>query len=111
MIDIPTKHKFTVASLFLMEETGILPPDHRTELLNGELIDIFPSKPPTRIVSVCSIASSLKTYLPTPTLLVSAQNPMQLSEHSRPNPTCWWPATGPKVTLNGTFQPPETIFP
>jgi len=37
-----TKHRFTVKEYYRMSETGVLRPDARVELLNGEIIDMSP---------------------------------------------------------------------
>jgi Uma2 family endonuclease len=36
----PTKYRLTVDDVFRMQETGILAPDHRCELIHGELIEM-----------------------------------------------------------------------
>lgn len=36
----PTKYRLTDDDVFRMQETGILPPDHRCELIHGELIEM-----------------------------------------------------------------------
>jgi Uma2 family endonuclease len=36
----PTKYRLSVDDVFRMQETGILPPDHRCELIHGELIEM-----------------------------------------------------------------------
>lgn len=38
MIATPTRHKFTVESLLLMEQTGVFPTDQRMELLSGVMV-------------------------------------------------------------------------
>jgi Uma2 family endonuclease len=85
MFDTPTKHKFTVASLVLMEEAGILPPDHRTELLNGELIDMSPIKAP-HAYCVTQLTRFFYQHLSANEYLISVQNPVQLSEYALPQP-------------------------
>lgn len=35
----PTKYRLTVDDVFAMQDAGILPPDHRCELIHGELIE------------------------------------------------------------------------
>ncbi len=41
----PTKHRFSVNEYYRMGETGVLPPDARVELLDGEIIDMSPIGP------------------------------------------------------------------
>ena len=38
----PAKHRFNVKEYYRMAETGVLRPDARVELLNGEIIDRSP---------------------------------------------------------------------
>lgn len=85
MTDTPTKYKFTVASLLLMEEVGIFPPDHRTELLNGEITDMSPINAP-HAYSVSVLNRFFSRELSPDTYFVSVQNPLQLSDHALPQP-------------------------
>ena len=88
MIDTPTKHKFTVNSLVLMEETGVLPPNHRTELLNGELIDMSPIKA-SHAYCVTQLTRFFYQHLPTDQYVVSVQTPCNSPSTPCLNPTCW----------------------
>ena len=38
----PRRHRLSVADYYRMAEVGILPPDERTELIDGEIIDMPP---------------------------------------------------------------------
>jgi hypothetical protein len=42
---VPAKHRFSVNEYYRMAETGVLRPDARVELLNGEIIDRSPIGP------------------------------------------------------------------
>ncbi len=109
MIDTPTKHKFTVASLVLMEETGVLPPDHRTELLNGELIDMSPIKA-SHAYCVTQLTRFFYQHLPADQYVVSVQNPMQLSEHSLPQPDVLVARYRAEGYFERHVQPPDVVL-
>ena len=85
MITTPTKYKFTVDGLMLMEEAGLFPPDYRIELLNGEIIEMSPIKVP-HAYAVTQMTRFLYQYLSGDAYFISVQNPIQLSEHSLPQP-------------------------
>ena len=67
-----------------MAETGVLHPDARVELLNGEIIDMSPIGPfhgglVNRLVRLFTKNSKSRW-------IVSAQNPLRLDDHSEPEP-------------------------
>jgi len=74
------KHRFTTKDFYRMAETGLLKPDARVELLDGQLIDMSPIGPVhaglvnglTRLFS----KSSKDRYI------VAVQNPVHLDDHS-----------------------------
>jgi Uma2 family endonuclease len=43
--DVLRRHRFTIADVDRMAEVGILEPDDRVELLDGELVDVSPQGP------------------------------------------------------------------
>ncbi len=45
MLTLALKHRFTVDEYYRMAETGILSPNVRVELLEGEIVDMFPIGP------------------------------------------------------------------
>ena len=78
------KHRFTVTEYYRMAETGVLKPDARVELLNGEIIDMSPigllhGGSVNRLIRLFSRLSAGRW-------LVSAQNPVYLDESSEPQP-------------------------
>ena len=85
MITTPTKHKFTVESLLLMEQAGIFPPEQRIELLSGEIIDMSPINAP-HAYCVTLLNRFFTRQLSPDLYIVSIQNPMQLSSYSLPQP-------------------------
>ena len=80
----PSKHRFTVTDYYRMAETGVLRPDARVELLNGEIIDMSPIGPfhgdvTTYLTEVFAAASKGRWR-------TRVQNPVRLDEHSEPQP-------------------------
>jgi Uma2 family endonuclease len=77
-------HRFTVEEYHRMAETGVLKPDARVELLEGEIIDRAPIGPDhggstNRLIEIFSRLSGKRW-------IVSAQNSLSLDEHSEPQP-------------------------
>jgi len=81
---VQTKHRFTVKDFHRMAETGVLPPDARVELLDGEIIDMSPIGPfHGGLVKRLSRIFNLKSK---GRWTVSTQDPLQLDDHSEPEP-------------------------
>ncbi len=80
----PTKHRFTVLDYYRMAETGVLRPDARVELLNGEIIDMSPVGPFHG--GVTKRLNRFFTRLGKGRWLVAVQDPVHLDEHSEPEP-------------------------
>lgn len=79
-----TKHRFTVDDYHRMGETGVLKPDARVELLDGEIIDMAPIGPFHG--GSTNRLNDFFTRLAKGRWVVSVQNPVRLSEHSEPQP-------------------------
>ena len=80
----PAKHRFNVAEYYRMAETGVLRPDARVELLNGEIIDISPIGP-----FHGGVANYLNQIFMTASRgrwMTSVQNPVRLDDRSEPQP-------------------------
>jgi Uma2 family endonuclease len=80
----PTPHRFTVDEYYRMADTGILHPDARVELLDGEIIDMAPIGP-----FHGGTVNSLIRLLAEPAKgrwLVVVQNPVRLGPRSEPQP-------------------------
>ena len=80
----PKPHRLTVDDYYRMAEVGVLSPDDRTELIEGEIIDMAP------IGSVHAEVVRLLTLRLVETLRhtaeVSVQLPVRLSQRSEPQP-------------------------
>lgn len=80
-----TKHRFTVDDVYLMVDNGILPPNQRVELINGELIDMSPINLP-HASSVTKLDRFFSRHLSQDKYIILVQNPILLSEYSLPEP-------------------------
>ncbi len=78
------KHRFTVEEYFRMAETGILKPDSRVELIDGEIVDMMPVGP-FHSGSVYRL-TRLFNKLAKGRWIVGSQGPLQLGETNMPEP-------------------------
>jgi Uma2 family endonuclease len=80
----PAKHRFSVEEYYRMAETGVLRPDARVELLDGEIIDMSPIAPFHG--GVVGRLNRLFNSQSRDRWLVWPQNPLRLNDHSEPEP-------------------------
>ena len=80
----PTKHRFNVNEYYRMGETGVLPPDARVELLDGEIIDMSPIGPFHG--GVINYLSQLFVTAAKGRWIVTAGTPVRLDDYSEPQP-------------------------
>ncbi|MGE0824022.1 MAG: Uma2 family endonuclease [Candidatus Binatia bacterium] len=83
-VDICQRHRFTVAEYHRMAETGMLAPDARVELIEGEIIDMPPIGSPH--ASAVFLVSDRLREVVKGVAFVWVQNPIRLSQHSEPQP-------------------------
>jgi|ERR1700722_3295454 len=83
-MSVQATHRFTVADYYRMAEAGVLRPDARVELLNGEIIDMSPIG--AFHGGVVKRLNKLFTSKAKGRWLVSAQDPVHLDDHSEPQP-------------------------
>jgi Uma2 family endonuclease len=80
----PTIHRFTTREYYRMAEIGVLRPEERVELLDGEIMDLSPISPPH-----ASIVKRLNQHFGQKAKgrwLAAIQDPTHLDEHSEPQP-------------------------
>jgi len=82
--DLPRRHRLTVADYYRMAEVGILAPDARVELIDGEIIDMA-SPGPQHAAAVHRLMEVLMRAVDR-RASVLVQNPVRLSELSEPQP-------------------------
>ena len=78
------RRRFTVEDCHRMAKAGILNEDDRVELIEGEVVEMAPigSRHASSVIRLIKLLSQYSRER----FLVSAQNPIQLGEHSEPQP-------------------------
>jgi Uma2 family endonuclease len=83
-MSVLARHRFSTEDYYRMARTGVLKPDARVELLDGEIIDMAPIGPlhggGTNYLNEHFTARARGRYL------VAIQNPVHLDQHSAPQP-------------------------
>jgi len=80
----PRRHRLTVADYYLMGEIGILAPDTRVELIDGEIIDMAPIGSP-HVWAVLHLDRLFQEAAKN-NAFVLVQSPIALDDHSAPQP-------------------------
>ncbi len=80
----PVRHKLTVHDYHRMGEFGILTPEHRVELIDGDVIDMSPIG--SGHVSVVADLTMLIAPRVAGSVIVSVQSPVRLGLHNEPQP-------------------------
>lgn len=80
----PRRHRLTVADYYRMGEVGILPPDARVELIDGDIIDMTPPGS-LHAGTVDQLAAVLRRAVGERGLL-RIQSPISLDGYSEPQP-------------------------
>jgi Uma2 family endonuclease len=82
--DLPRRHRLTVADYYRMAEVGILDPEARVELIDGEIIDMAPPGSPH--AATVDYLTEVFARAAEGRASVRVQNPVRLSEYSEPQP-------------------------
>ncbi len=80
----PARKRFTVTEYHQMIEAGVLKEDDRVELLNGEIIEMSPIGP--RHASCVKRLIAVLSARITKWAILDVQDPVQLDDHSEPQP-------------------------
>jgi len=80
----PARHRFSVDAYHRMSETGILHPADRTELIDGEIVEMTPVGS-SHIGAVFALNRLLMRAAPEG-VTVSVQSPIQMGDRSEPEP-------------------------
>lgn len=78
------RHRLTVAEYHRMADTGVLAPDARVELIEGEIIDMAPMKS-RHAAAINRLLSAFKAVADD-VAIATCQTPLRLSEWSEPGP-------------------------
>lgn len=80
----PRPHRLTVDDYYRMAEVGVLLPDDRTELIEGEIVDMPPIG--SSHANVVRVLTQRLVRAAGDAAVVSVQLPVRLSRHSEPQP-------------------------
>jgi Uma2 family endonuclease len=105
---VQTKHRFSVKEYYRMAETGVLRPDARVELLNGEIIDMSPIGPFHG--GLVGRLTRLFNKLSQDRWLVWPQNPLHLDDHSEPEPDVMLLKPSPDDYTNRHPEPDDVFL-
>lgn len=83
-VDPPRRHRLSVADYYRMAEVGILRPDERVELIDGEIIDM-PPPGSLHAGTVDLLLEQFRTAVGN-AAIVRVQNPIGLGAFSEPQP-------------------------
>lgn len=78
------RHRITVHEYYRMGELGLFAPEARTELIEGEIIDVAP--PGSRHSSVVAYLHKVVLRAVDDAAIVLGQSPVRLSDYSEPQP-------------------------
>ncbi len=78
------RRQFTVTEYQRMAETGILGEDDRVELIDGEIFEMSPIG--SRHIACVNRLTAIMSRQVGQTIIVSVQNPVQLTDYSQPQP-------------------------
>ncbi len=84
MAALPMPYRFSVDDYYRMAEVGLLPPDVRTELFEGEILQMAPIG--VRHAECVNRFTMTFARLFGDQAVVSVQNPVRLDNHSEPQP-------------------------
>jgi Uma2 family endonuclease len=82
--DLPRRHRLTVDDYYRMAEVGILDPEARVELIDGEIIDMAPPGSPH--AGTVNYLTEVLMRAVQGGAIVLVQNPVRLSNYSEPQP-------------------------
>lgn len=82
--DPPRRHRLTVSDYYRMAEVGILAPDARVELIDGEIFDMAP--PGSLHAATVRRLNEIFVRIAGASATVLVQDPVRLSELSEPQP-------------------------
>lgn len=78
------RHRLTVDEYYRMAEAGVLAPDARVELIEGEIVDMAPMK--SRHAGIVTRLNSLLHDAVGRQAIVACQTPLRLGNRSEPEP-------------------------
>jgi Uma2 family endonuclease len=107
MVQAPAARRFTVKEYYRMAKAGILGPDERVELIEGEILDMPPI--PARHAVCVNILTRLFVPRVGDAFTVQIQGPVRLNQYSEPVPDVAI-LKGPPDTYLGEHPGPAAVI-
>jgi Uma2 family endonuclease len=106
--DLPRRHRLTVEEYNRMGEAGVLHPEARTELIDGEIIDVAP--PGSLHAGTVNQLAKLLQRAVGDHAIVLTQNPILLGMYSEPQPDCALAKPRKDFYRSGHPQPDDLLL-
>jgi Uma2 family endonuclease len=106
-MQVETLHRFSVSDYYRMAETGVLDPDARVELLDGQIIDMSPIGPFHG--GVVKRLNRLFTRMAKGRWIVAVQDPTHVDDYSEPQPDLMLLKPSPDDYTSG-HPGPEDVY-
>jgi Uma2 family endonuclease len=78
-------HRLTIDDCIRMYEAGIIPPDARVELIEGQIFDLAPIGPRHQLI-VDNLTEILSAAIDHATTILRVQGPVRANQHTLPQP-------------------------
>jgi len=105
---VPSVRRFTVQEYYHLAEAGILAPDERVQLIEGEVLIMSPQGP--RHASAITRANNCFSRLLSDNVVVRIQAPIHIDKHSEPEPDVVLAKPDPKEYSDHHPAPKEILF-
>jgi Uma2 family endonuclease len=106
--DLPARRKFDVDEYLRLGELGIIGPEERVELIDGEIVEMSPIG--DRHTGCVTMLNTTLTILLAGRALTSPQNPLRISRRTEPEPDLTFVKPRADFYRSGKPRPEDVLF-